>query len=221
MSDITIFIGGFGSGKSELCIDAALTAAPSTLIDLDILNPCLRSSERRAELEAAGVTVYAPTYAASTLDLPVVPAEIRGAMERPGRVFLDMGGDPQGAAALGQYHKTLSKQGYSAYFVVNALRPMQQNANDLTTLYREITARARIKPCGIINNTNLSCETTPEHIIFGQSAVEELSQNCKIPVTAIRAMSSVISRLPKEFINQHGEIIAPMTPRMRLPVIYS
>ncbi|MCL2432900.1 MAG: hypothetical protein FWD16_00065 [Clostridia bacterium] len=217
MADITVFIGGFGSGKSELCIDAALQNAPCRLVDLDILNPCLRSSEHRKELEAAGVAVYAPTYAGSTLDLPVLPAELRGAMERPGRVFIDVGGDPQGAAALGQYHKTLVEQGYTAYFVVNALRPRQQSAADLLLLFQSITARARITPCGIINNTNLSYNTKPEHVMFGQKVAEELN----IPTIAIRAMPSVIAQLPAEFMVTYASIIAPLTPRMRLPVTFS
>ena len=45
-----IFLGNFGSGKTELAmhfaIDSAAAGNPTTLIDLDVINPYFRASER-------------------------------------------------------------------------------------------------------------------------------------------------------------------------------
>ena len=48
MSEITILIGGFGSGKTEcalrLALDGAKVGRKTSLVDLDIVNPMFRST---------------------------------------------------------------------------------------------------------------------------------------------------------------------------------
>ena len=50
-----IFLGNFGSGKTELAMhfamDAAAAGNPTTLIDLDVINPYFRASERKLALD--------------------------------------------------------------------------------------------------------------------------------------------------------------------------
>ena len=50
MKEYYVFVGSFGSGKSELAINFALNKAldnpPCTLLDMDVINPYFRSSER-------------------------------------------------------------------------------------------------------------------------------------------------------------------------------
>lgn len=56
MKKYLIIIGNFGSGKTELALNIAFEAAETkkvTFVDLDIVNPYFRSTERKAELEAA------------------------------------------------------------------------------------------------------------------------------------------------------------------------
>ena len=217
MPQITIFLGGYGSGKSELSIAAALAAAqhePTSLIDLDIINPAFRSTEQRRTLEAGGVALYSPTFSGTTLDLPALPARIQGVLQSPGRVLVDVGGDPDGAGALGRYHDCLAA-GYQALFVINARRPLQQNLADLLHLYHGITARARVVPTGLINNTNLALQTTPQDVLDGQTIAEALSRNTGVPIVGIHGLPHVLDALPREFIRQHQAILQPLTPRMR------
>ena len=47
---VKVLVGHYGSGKTELAVNMALSlakSAPTMLIDLDIVNPYFRSRERR------------------------------------------------------------------------------------------------------------------------------------------------------------------------------
>ena len=49
MKTYWVLVGSFGSGKSELALNLALEKAkegPCTLVDLDVINPYFRTSER-------------------------------------------------------------------------------------------------------------------------------------------------------------------------------
>ena len=66
MKKYLIIIGNFGSGKTELALNIAFEAAETkkvTFVDLDIVNPYFRSTERKAELEAAGIRLLSPISA--------------------------------------------------------------------------------------------------------------------------------------------------------------
>ena len=65
MKKYLIIIGNFGSGKTELALNIAFEAAETkkvTFVDLDIVNPYFRSTERKAELEAAGIRLLSPSF---------------------------------------------------------------------------------------------------------------------------------------------------------------
>ena len=102
---IVVVVGNYGSGKTEISLNLALKYAQRgeqvTLVDLDIVNPYFRSSERTDLLEAHGIRVYAPSFAMTTVDVPSLPAELPAPAAAQGRrVLPDVGGDATGAAAL-------------------------------------------------------------------------------------------------------------------------
>ena len=103
----TVLVGNYGSGKTEMSLNLALTSVENgsaTLVDLDIVNPYFRSSSQQETLKAAGVRVLMPSFALSTVDIPALPPEIQSVFEVPcDRVIFDVGGDDTGAAALGRY----------------------------------------------------------------------------------------------------------------------
>ena len=74
---ITLFVGHYGSGKTNIAVNYALMLAkerpPVALADLDIVNPYFRSKDSLADLEAAGVRLIASPYAGGNLDLPALP----------------------------------------------------------------------------------------------------------------------------------------------------
>ena len=67
MKDYWVLLGAFGSGKSELALNMAIRAAksgPCTLVDLDVINPYFRTSERGDVLTPAGVEAVSEQTAA-------------------------------------------------------------------------------------------------------------------------------------------------------------
>ena len=168
-----VLVGNYGSGKTELALNLALTAAgekSTTLVDLDIVNPYFRSGEKAQELREAGVRVLMPSFALSTVDIPALPAEIQSVFITPSdRVIFDVGGDDTGAAALGRYAPSFRqfRGDTTVALVVNALRPLTQTAEDAAELGRRIEQRGRMRIDMVINNTNLADCTTPEMLLRG------------------------------------------------------
>ena len=168
-----VLVGNYGSGKTELALNLALTAAgekSTTLVDLDIVNPYFRSGEKAQELREAGVRVLMPSFALSTVDIPALPAEIQSVFITPSdRVIFDVGGDDTGAAALGRYAPSFRqfRGDTTVALVVNAMRPLTQTAEDAAELGRRIEQRGRMRIDMVINNTNLADCTTPEMLLRG------------------------------------------------------
>ena len=133
MKKYLIIIGNFGSGKTELALNIAFEAAETkkvTFVDLDIVNPYFRSTERKAELEAAGIRLLSPSFTNLGVEVPSLPAEIFSAFsDNSDLVIFDVGGDDTGAIALGQYHRFFSKIDRSAIEVLYVV-------NAYTTLFR-------------------------------------------------------------------------------------
>ncbi len=178
-SRFVVLVGNYGSGKTELALNLALTSAEkmtTTLVDLDIVNPYFRSGEKADELKAAGVRVLMPTFAMSTVDIPALPAEIQSVFEQPSeRVIFDVGGDDTGAAALGRYAPSFRRyrEDTTVCLVINAMRPLTQTPEDVVDLAQRIAARGRMNIDVIINNTNLADQTEPGMLAMGhQVAVE-------------------------------------------------
>lgn len=168
-----VLVGNYGSGKTELALNLALSSAgekSTVLVDLDIVNPYFRSGEKAQELREAGVRVLMPTFALSTVDIPALPAEIQSVFIAPSdRVIFDVGGDDTGAAALGRYAPSFRqyREDTTVALVVNAMRPLTQTAEDAAELGRRIEQRGRMRVDVVINNTNLADHTTPEMLTMG------------------------------------------------------
>lgn len=202
MTTYELFIGNFGSGKTELALNTALIAADKglsvVLADLDIVNPYFRSSSKRRLLEGAGVKVIAPLYAGTGVDVPSVPAEFS-------RIFLgeydlaviDVGGDPTGAKVLGRYHKEFAavKDRLNSNFVVNSARPMTSNAGDIVALFNDISLRARLDIKYLISNTNLAEQTTTHLVLEGYEIAKRAAKQLGIEVRWIAAKPDVAKAL--------------------------
>ena len=201
---LTVLVGNYGSGKTEIALNLALTKALSgqtALVDLDIVNPYFRSGEKRALLESKGVRVLMPTFATTNVDIPALPAAIQSVFDTTSeQVVFDVGGDDTGATALGRYAPFFQRERANTLvlYVVNVCRPLSQTAEDILRLMDRIAAKARMKPDALVNNANLQGETTSELLLRGQEVLVEVSQKTGLPIAMITGEKAVLDTLPDE-----------------------
>lgn len=175
-SRVTIFTGGYGSGKTEIAVNYALKLADTgkkvAIVDLDIVNPYFRSREAEQIFAQANVLLVAPRGRLRTADLPALPPEIISVLRDPDMyVVLDVGGDDIGATALGRFKSHIPKD-FSMFLVVNPARPFQSTAEKILGLATKISRAARLPISGLVCNANLRDETTKAFIEEGYKIVE-------------------------------------------------
>lgn len=182
MSRIKIITGHFGSGKTEIALNLATDLVPSVIADMDTVNPYFRTADAEEELRKAGVRVITPEYANTNVDMPALPSEILSVFSTDENVILDVGGDDDGAYALGAYHNYFVRETPDMYFVICATRPLQSSADEALELMKSIELASRLKITHLINNTHLSAFTDEETVLRGQRLCEEVSRKSGIPI---------------------------------------
>ncbi|MBQ3667660.1 MAG: hypothetical protein II920_00375 [Clostridia bacterium] len=190
MKRITLFAGHYGSGKTNLAVNYALTTASmgiKTLIaDLDIVNPYFRTRDSEKELERAGVRIIVSPYANSNVDVPALPDEMYAVTDdKSYHCVIDVGGDDRGALALGRLSPAIKAEGdFEMLFVANFYRPLTQSAKAALAVMREIENASGISCTGIINNSNLGALTTPGDIADTHARAMELASLSGLPLLA-------------------------------------
>ncbi len=198
MKKYIIVIGNFGSGKTEISLNLAFEAAKTqkvTLVDLDIINPYFRSTERKKELNEAGIELLSPTFTSLGVEVPSLPADIYSAFfNNSDLVIFDVGGDAAGAIALGQYRRFfVNVENIETYYVINMRRPFSCELDLNLDLIEKVTSAGRIGISGLVNNTNLSHETSVRDLIDGYDMVRQVSQATGLPVKYTTGCEPVIS----------------------------
>ena len=185
---LTLFAGHYGSGKTNIAVNFALTLARSgknvCIADLDIVNPYFRTADSAQELAEAGVTLISPKFANSNVDLPALPAEAyRLVTDKTAYGIMDIGGDDRGAYALGRYVPAiLEENNYRMVYVATCCRPLTRTADDALEVMREIEAACGLRFTHIINNSNLGPETTPQVVLDSLPFAQELSRISGLPL---------------------------------------
>ena len=194
-----VLTGNYGSGKTELALNLALQFSEScktTLVDLDIVNPYFRSGEKADEMKQAGVRMLMPTYAMTTVDIPALPAEIQSVFEATDeKVIFDVGGDDTGAAALGRFYPSFMNNRHETkvFFVINCMRPLTRNADEIIDLAERVQNRGRLKIDVLINNTNLAGRTVPEMVEEGEKTVLQCAERMKIQEVITAGRREILS----------------------------
>jgi MinD superfamily P-loop ATPase len=186
-SKIYIIVGHYGSGKTEFSVNYALNLKNTNdkviLVDLDIVNPYFRSNDARSLLESEGITVIAPDYAGTNVDIPVLPAEImRIFNEDDAKIVIDVGGDDDGAIALGRYKQFFENADYEMSLVVNTRRPLSSTVEEIIEMKENIEIASRLNVSNIIADTNIADETTKEIIECGYKTICEAAKKLDLPV---------------------------------------
>ena len=195
---LTIIIGAYGSGKSEIAVNMSLAqrkALPDKkllIADLDIVNPFYRSSDCGAVLEEAGVRLITPLYAGSNVDAPVLTPEMYVIFDDESyQGIFDIGGEDMGAIVLGSIKKRIENTDAAIYMAVNTLRPFTSDPEQIAVMTNELAAASGFKIDGYLNNTNLLEETTADIVAEGERKVLEASKITGIPLIANCVMESV------------------------------
>lgn len=205
---LTIIIGAYGSGKSEIAVNMSLAqrkALPDKkllIADLDIVNPFYRSSDCGAVLEEAGIRLITPLYAGSNVDAPVLTPEMYVIFDDESyQGIFDIGGEDMGAIVLGSIKKRIENTDTAIYMAVNTLRPFTSDPEQIAIMTNELTSAAGFKIDGYLNNTNLLEETTAEMLEEGEKKILEASKLTGIPLIANCVMEGV--DIPEGKLNDH------------------
>jgi hypothetical protein len=185
-SRVKIFVGEFGSGKTEIAINYAMKIRNNQLlaaiVDIDLVKPYFRARENRILLEQAGVFLAAPDARLANSDLPIMPQNLMKVLYDPEyQVIMDVGGG-ESAIVLAQLERQLKENGYEAYFVINTRRPFTQTPDEIEEILRKVESASRLKISGLISNTNIGRETKINHVLDGLAVTEEASRKMGIPI---------------------------------------
>ena len=186
---IKIIVGHYGSGKTELALNMAKSIHDAgyrtALVDLDIVNPFFRSAEQGAWLDANGIRLLAPTFALTAVDIPALPAEILSVFgDRELRTIFDVGGDDAGALALGRYNRYFLQTGYDLIYAVNTFRPRSGSVQEITDMMRRVSECSRLKPTGLVNNSNLGNLTDQKALEEGHALLLAVAREAGLPLLA-------------------------------------
>ncbi|MEW6368088.1 MAG: hypothetical protein AB1714_25960 [Acidobacteriota bacterium] len=189
-SRVTVVVGHFGSGKTEIAINGAVELAGHqrsvTLVDLDVVKPYFRSRSARAFIAERGVDLIAPTGESYYADLPIILPHIRTVLRDPQRkVILDAGGDDTGARALGSLSDAVPLDETQRLLVLNFRRPFTESVEDAVVALREIEGAARMSMTGLVSNTHLMDETTADVVIEGYRLAMAMAKQVEVPVLAV------------------------------------
>jgi len=192
VTTVEVFVGPFGSGKTEVALNRALSLAAGgeavTFIDLDLVDPFFRGRRARDTLEAAGITVVAPAPAWDDVDLPLLTPDVFAALSNPGRILVDAGGEAHGALAVRQLLHLLPLDA-AVYLVVNPYRPFMRSAEEIAQVAGLIAEAAGRPLTALVANPNLASATTADVVREGLWVVEAAARNLGLPAawTAVGA----------------------------------
>ena len=192
---LTLMAGHYGSGKTNIAVNLAMMLKREgedvVIADLDIVNPYYRTKDSEEELKAAGIPLISSEYANSNVDVPALPQELYSIVDVKSRyAIVDIGGDDRGALALGRYTPfILEENDYDMLLVINKYRPLTPDTASTLEVMREIEAAGGLPFTGIVNNSNLGRETTPEDVIASDAYAKEIAAATGLPIrmTTVKA----------------------------------
>lgn len=209
---IEAYVGEYASGKSEIAINRALELKNQgrrvTLVDLDTVEPFYTLRALKADLEKTGINIISfgreQSFGLGETGAMLNP-QARWALMHEGDIILDIGYGIQGARTLNLVEGAYESPDLKILAVINAARPM---TNSLDRIIEYLNDLGRVD--GIVLNTHLGDETTPDLLIKGNEIIQEASRQLGIPA-AYRAVdenlrgviSGEIDKIPTKYIKRY------------------
>lgn len=194
MKNINVFVGHYGSGKTEVSVNFAIQNKVGLIADLDTVNPYFRTNDAKKILTESGIKVVSPYYAGTNVDIPALPPEVYSVFSEKNGAVLDVGGDDDGAAVLGRFHEYFKNADAEIFGVINVFRPETDSEEKIIKMLGEIENASRLKITALINNSNLMGETEREHIERGEKTVRAVCEKMNVRFFG----NSVMERLAKD-----------------------
>ena len=190
---IIVVTGHFGSGKTNFSASLALSLAAQgkkvTVVDFDLVNPYFRTADFAEAFAKRGITLRAPDYANTNVDIPSIQFDLGGLAAGEGHLIVDVGGDEDGAVALGRYSHVLNSYAETDELdmlgVVSFRRYLTRTAEDAEQYLRGIERASRMKLTHLVNNTNLGMETKPEMITESMPHFTALCERMALPAACV------------------------------------
>ena len=201
MKRITLIVGHYGSGKTNIAVNLAVAFRQErervAIADLDIVNPYFRTKDSLDLLREKDVRLIVSEYANTNLDIPALPQDMYAVTDDRGLTcILDIGGDDRGALVLGRLRPAiLEENDYEMWLVINKYRPLTATPADAIEVLREIEAAANMRCTGIVNNSNLGRETTAADVLASIPYAEEVSALSGLPIVLTTAEETVAEEL--------------------------
>jgi len=192
---LVMIAGSFGSGKTEVSVNLALHLAAAgrrvQIADLDLVNPYFRCREAAELMGRHDIRVVVPPGAQVWADLPIILPEIRGMLHPPdGTLTLfDVGGDDVGARALAAFRPAMGDAPYELWQVVNSKRPFTSTVQGCLAMRAALESASRFSVTGLVANSHLIDETSPDTVIEGWRLAREVSRETGLPIRAVAVMS--------------------------------
>jgi len=209
---VIILCGYFGSGKSELVINIALSKKPHydklTICDLDIINPYFRSSELENLFHDHDISIIKGFKG----DLPALPGNIF--TKDPTHSYLiDLGGGTSGSQVLSLYKDNfLDPNEFEYLCVININRTETSDIEKIQSYIKLLENSSRQKITGMISNTHMLKHTVKEDIMKGYKTCNQLSEILNIPIIAVTYPTKYIN---SEDLNIDTKLLFPINSYLR------
>ncbi len=207
---VTLLAGHYGSGKTNIAVNLAMALRQQydrvLIADLDIVNPYFRTKDSADALARAGIRLICSDYANTNLDAPALPQELYAVTDdRSYRAVMDIGGDDRGALALGRYAPALlDEDDYELLFVANFYRPLTPDAPSAAEVMREIEAACGMRFTGIVHNSNLAADTTPDTVRVKHPEALRLAAQTGLPLRMTTVVRPLVQPLTGELPDLFG-----------------
>ena len=204
---ITLFAGHYGSGKTNIAVNYAMALRNEeprvTIADLDTVNPYFRTKDSDRELQAADINLIVSEFANTNLDTPALPQQLYAIIDdKSSCMVVDIGGDDRGAYALGRFADGIKEENnYEMLLVLNHYRPLTSTPEEAIEIMHEIEEACHLSFTGLVNNSNLGDETTPEDVLKTVAYTQAVSEATGLPIRFTTVKESIYPLLQDKIEN--------------------